>query len=236
MAKDYFQFKQFTVWQDRCAMKVGTDGTLLGALLGASCSSLNKRILDAGTGTGLVALMLAQRFPTAQIDAIDIDEEACIQAADNICRSPFKDRIRVVQQSFLDFSSEQKYDLIASNPPYFERSLKSPDAVRNLARHSDSLPLRRLVSHARTMLDANGLIALILPVQLSDELNFTVSTNGLFLVRRTEIVSIEGTSPKRFIVELSPKPHPPQHETLVLETADHRRTHQYSALMEDFYI
>jgi tRNA1Val (adenine37-N6)-methyltransferase len=281
MSNGYFQFKQFTVWQDRCAMKVGTDGTLLGAaalssyeggiLPGATSLSHDERgtmqessspshderkaltetsssshdervenkemwILDVGTGTGLVALMLAQRFPTALIDAIDIDGEACSQAADNVFRSPFKERINIVQQSFLDFPSLRKYDLVVSNPPYFERSLKSPDKGRNRARHSDSLPLRNLVAHARTMLAVDGLIALILPSQLSDELTFIVATNGLFVVRRTDIVSIEGAAPKRFIVELSPKPHSPKQETLILTTPDHHRTQQYSALMKDFHI
>ena len=142
MANPYFKFKQFTIWHDKCAMKVGTDGALLGAW---AAPKEARNILDIGTGTGLVALMLAQRCQ-AFIDAIDIDADACLQAEENVARSPFADRIRVHCCALNDFhpSAPSHYDLIVSNPPYFHQALKCPDPKRNRARHTDTLSLEEL--------------------------------------------------------------------------------------------
>ena len=139
MPNPYFQFKRFTVYHDRCAMKVGTDGVLLGAWTDVSSS---QQILDIGTGTGLIALMLAQRNVTAHITAIDIDEEAIEQAQGNIAASPWKNRIEVMKQDFCQYSANRLFDTIVSNPPYFNQSLKGPDSQRNTARHTDSLELQ----------------------------------------------------------------------------------------------
>ena len=152
MSNSYFSFKQFTVHQERCAMKVGTDGTLLGAWARGGA-----HILDIGTGTGLIALMMAQRFPEASVDAIDIDADACEQARQNVAASPFAARIQVHESSLQNYKlycpSEDSslsspltplssyYDSIVSNPPYFEQSLKAPDAQRSMARHTDSSSL-----------------------------------------------------------------------------------------------
>lgn len=236
MSNNYFQFKQFTVWHDRCAMKVGTDGVLLGAW-----SSIDKpyAALDIGTGTGLIALMIAQRSPETQIDAIDIDKDACMQAVENIKRSPFKDKIRMIHQSFLKYATEKKYDLIVSNPPYFSDSLKGPDQQRNTARHNDSMPLKQLIKHAITMLSDKGKIALVLPSTSSDEIDFIIATHHLYTLRRTDVVSVEGLKSKRFLIEISgkaPSGHITQTDTLVLTTNDHERTQQYNDLTKDFYL
>ncbi|MDR1223141.1 MAG: methyltransferase [Tannerella sp.] len=236
MPNSYFQFKQFTVWHDRCAMKVGTDSVLLGAW-----SSVDKpfSVLDIGTGTGLIALMIAQRSQDAAIDAIDIDREACVQATENIERSSFKDRIRIFHRSFQEYTTEKKYSLILSNPPYFSDSMKSPDKKRNTARHNDSLPLKQLIEHAITMLSDDGKIALVLPVSSSGEIDFILATHRLHTVRRTEVVSIEGLKPKRFLIELSGKAPPgytPLMDRLVLTTHEHKRTPQYNSLTKDFYL
>ena len=131
MANPYFQFKQFTVWHDKCAMKVGTDGVLLGAWC---CVENITRILDVGCGTGLISLMLAQRCQ-AEIDAVDIDEAACIQARENADRSPFGERLQIFHRPFANFVNEsagiRQYDCIVSNPPYFIDSLKCPDKQRH---------------------------------------------------------------------------------------------------------
>ena len=147
MANPYFQFKKFTVWHDKCAMKVGTDGVLLGEW---ASTERCQRILDVGTGTGLIALMLAQRS-TAILDAIDIDSDACLQAQENIAKSPFANRIQVYQTSLSEYMPDEniKYDLIVSNPPYFIDSLKCPDTKRNLARHTDTLSLPDLLRGTR---------------------------------------------------------------------------------------
>ena len=144
MSQPFFQFKQFTVWHDKCAMKVGTDGVLLGAWTPVESSA---RILDIGTGTGLVALMLAQRC-SASVIALEIDGKAAQQAAENITRSPWGSRIEVVCQDFRLYSNKNnslKYDTIVSNPPYFTDSLKCPDSQRNTARHNDNLSYEELL-------------------------------------------------------------------------------------------
>ncbi|MDR1525222.1 MAG: methyltransferase [Tannerella sp.] len=234
MSNPYFQFKQFSVWHDRCAMKVGTDGVLLGAWVPvghAACS-----VLDVGAGTGLVAMMIAQRNTEAEIDAVEIDKDACEQALENIGKSPFGGRINVIHQSFPEYAAAKKYDLIVSNPPFFAHSLKCPDQKRSAARHNDTLPLGLLVEHALEMLSECGRIALILPVQLSGELDFITATHRLYQIRRTDVIPAEGLKSKRFLIELSVKNLPGRTDLLVLETAERKRTRQYQELTKDFYL
>ena len=219
-------------------MKVGTDGVLLGAWVDVPLST--RLTLDVGAGSGLIAMMIAQRSNgQARIDAIDIDADACNQASENVAESPYKDQISVIRQSFFDYSSEKKYDLIISNPPFFKNALPCPDKKRNTARHNDSLPLKQLIEHAIPLLAENGRIALILPVFLSDELDFIIATHRLFIRRRTEIITVEGDKPKRLLVEITASniQNPiPEHKTLTLETKDHKRTEQYKSLTKDFYL
>ena len=253
MPNPYFQFKQFTVWHDKCAMKVGTDGVLLGTWVtvypsgklvkneGACNSDLYKKIsvLDVGTGTGLIAMIVAQRNENSDIDAIDIDNDAFIQAIENVERSSFKDRIKVLKKSFFVYSSKKKYDLIISNPPFFTNALKCPNEKRSIARHNDSLPLKQFIEYAVAMLSENGRIALILPTQQSEELDFIIATHRLYTIRRTDVVSIEGLYPKRFMIEISTKDiaaEEKKHNTLVLETKERKRTPLYRELTKDFYL
>jgi tRNA1Val (adenine37-N6)-methyltransferase len=237
MSNPYFQFKQFSVWHDKCAMKVGTDGVLLGAWTAVDCAT--SFVLDVGAGTGLVAMMIAQRNTNAVVDAIDIDKDACEQASENIEKSPFKGRINVIHQSFPEYTAAKKYDLIVSNPPFFANSLKSPDGKRSMARHNDTLPLKQLIGHATGMLSEHGRIALILPISLSGELDFIIATHRLYRTRRTDVVPAEGLKSKRFLIELSPKRTPGKYaatNTLVLETRERTRTPQYQKLTNDFYL
>ncbi|MDR1723622.1 MAG: methyltransferase [Tannerella sp.] len=233
MSNDYFQFKKFTIRQDRCAMKAGTDGVLLGAWASAPGDC---RILDVGAGTGLVALMLAQRFEQAVIDAIEIDEDAYYQSIDNIAQSPFKNNINVVKGDFLKYFTATKYDLIVSNPPYFDRALKSPDKKRTAARHNDLLPLKSLIEQTMLMLTEEGRIALILPTQLSDNMDFIIASHGLFVTRYTKVIPVEGARPKRFLIEISTKSMPLRQTELTLMTKDRRMTPQYAELTGDFYL
>ncbi|MDR2119705.1 MAG: methyltransferase [Tannerella sp.] len=236
MANDYFRFRQFTVRQDRCAMKVGTDGTLLGAWVRvAGC--LN--ILDAGTGAGLIALMLAQRNCDAAIDAVDIDGDACRQAAENVAGSPFAGRIRVVHASFSAYASEtaRRYDLVVSNPPYFVRSLKNPDPKRRIARHTDSFPLEELIGKGRELLAPGGRIALILPAGREDELRGLACENGLNVVRLTAVVPVPGAAVKRILAELSVSPASScGRDTLLIEKARGEYSRAYAELTKDFYL
>jgi tRNA1Val (adenine37-N6)-methyltransferase len=160
MANSWFQFQQFRIQQDRCAMKISTDAVLLGTL--AQCNS-PKQILDIGTGTGVIALMLAQRFPEAQVTALEIDPEAAAQAAENFKESPFADRLQLIPTALQDFSTGVSFDLIVSNPPYFPDHLKSSDPKRNLALHTDSLSFEALLSHAGPILSPSGQFWVILP-------------------------------------------------------------------------
>lgn len=235
MANPYFRFKQFTIYHDKCAMKVGTDAVLLGAW-----TQINgcKNILDVGTGTGIIALMLAQRS-MAQIDAIDMDENACLQAKENVAASPFAGHIRVIPADFTHFaqSNQKKYDLIVSNPPYFVDSLKCPDNKRNLARHTDSLPLNILVKECIKQLSVAGRISLVLPYERLDELNVIAQINGLIISRLTKVIPCPGAVPKRLLAELSlTSDTSPATDQLVIEEARHQYTSDFIALTKDFYL
>lgn len=155
-----FTFKQFHIDHSRCAMKVGTDGTLLGAW---ATLPTDGSILDIGTGTGLIAIMAAQRSFGSKITAIDIDEDCVLQARENVSASPWHDRIEVIHSALLDFSPAQKFDCIISNPPYFIDSQLSPDAARSTARHTATLPFDELVSGVKRLLADDGHFSLILP-------------------------------------------------------------------------
>ena len=239
MANPYFQFKRFMVWHDRCAMKVGTDGVLLGAWARVrDC----RRALDVGTGTGLIALMLAQRSD-ALIDAIDIDLSACLQARGNVADSPFADRIRVHHASLSAFHppTEGKYDLIVSNPPYFTEtlgaSLKCPDERRSIARHGESLPLPSLMRWSEEWLEENGNLAIILPFDQRDPALEAAKAAGLYLGRETWVASREGLRPKRWLAEFSLLPPlEVSSSQLAIETEDHHHTEAYIALVRDFYL
>lgn len=238
VANPYFKFKKFTVWHDRCAMKVGTDAVLLGAWAEVSdCKS----ILDVGTGTGIIALMLAQRGD-GNIDAIDIDGDASAQAESNVAASPFAGRIRVVHASLSEFaaaSTGKEYDLIVSNPPYFVNSLKCPDSRRAAARHTDSLPLPSLVHDAAGMLSPSGRIALVLPFGELMEVEKAARENALFIHRQTDVIPVRGASPKRLLVELSRLDAGTEgrsRDTLVIEEPSHSHTPEYVSLTRDFYL
>ena len=146
MANEYFNFKRFTVHQDKCAMKVGTDGTLLGAW--AQAPQEPCRILDIGTGTGLIALMMAQRYPNASIVGIDIDPAAVAQARDNVTASPFADRISIYEADICHFDENATFDSVICNPPFFTGDLICPDKQRAVARHAISLSYHDLISSA----------------------------------------------------------------------------------------
>lgn len=235
MANPYFQFKKFTVWHDRCAMKVGTDGVLLGAWADTNEAV---RILDVGTGTGLIALMAAQRS-TASIDAIDIDEAACLQAEENVRHSPFAGRIRVLHASLETYrrEAEHRYDLIVSNPPYFTGSLKCPDRQRTLARHTDSLPLGELVRDSGALLAPKGRLALILPYDQKDGLLKYCAEAGLFVSKETVVIPLPGASPKRYLAELSRVPvAAPFTTSLTIEIERHRYTPEFIRFVQPFYL
>lgn len=236
MSNPYFSFKKFTVWHDKCAMKVGTDGVLLGGWARVEGAA---SILDIGTGTGLIALMLAQRNEAARIDAIDIDPDACRQAEANVAASPFAGRIRVIPASLAGYRPVEPavYDLIVSNPPYFTDALKCPDPQRRLARHTDTLPLAELLQTARGWLHPSGRLALVWPADGRSRLEAAACEAGLYFIRITEVYSLPGAPPKRILAELGLQPvGTPALESLTIEVAARRYTEEFTALMKDFYL
>lgn len=234
MSSPYFRFKKFTVFHDLCAMKVGTDGVLLGAW---SKVEGHSSVLDVGTGTGLIALMLAQRADV-MVDAIDIDASACIQATKNIQDSIFADKIKVHHMSFTQYIgfSGKKYDLIVSNPPYFSQSLKCPDGKRALARHNDSLSLSALLDGCSKLMADEGRVSLILPYDASTEIDYITKEKGLLVTRKTEVIPIPGALPKRILIELAKQVAVCCSNQLVIEESRHQYTPEYIALTKDFYL
>jgi tRNA1Val (adenine37-N6)-methyltransferase len=234
MANPYFHFKQFTVFHDRCAMKVGTDGTLLGAWTDITDI---ERILDIGTGTGLVALMLAQRS-SAQIDAVEIDEDACIQARENVARSPFWDRIAVHHCPIQDYAltCPLRYDLIVSNPPFFENASKAATTERAIARHSDRLEKVDLLQAAEKLLSQNGKLAVIYPTEDAKIFLKKAKCFDFFCYRKLYVKPTLKSPIKRIIMELKKIQLSEQESTLTIETASKIYTAEFIALIKDFYL
>lgn len=233
MPNPYFAFKQFTVRHDRCAMKVGTDGVLLGAWTDLSHS---RRILDIGTGTGLISLMLAQRCMDARITAIDLDSAAVEQAQENIQASPWKDRIEALQQDICTYPPNGTFDTIVSNPPYFIDSLKCPDGQRNTARHTDTLDADRLIGKVSELLTSDGRFSIILPAEQTEDLIRVAGEKGLHPSRQTWVITRPGLSPKRILMEFRKIPVTLQPDELVIELERHVYSEEYIALTQEFYL
>ena len=235
MANGYFQFKQFTVRQQHCAMKVGTDGTLLGAWAQASAGSC--RVLDIGTGTGLIALMMAQRYPEARAIAIDIDEKAVFQAQENVSASPFADRIKVIEADVQTFEDSEKFDSIVCNPPFFEDSLVCPDPQRTEARHTVSLGYRQLMAAAFRLLKDNGRFSVIIPADCRSRLESEAHLRGFFISRLCSVQTTPVKAPKRYMIEFAK--HPVNEIDItngILEQSPQVRSVWYRELTQEFYI
>lgn len=232
-----FTFKQFAIEQDRCAMKIGTDGVLLGAW--APIDNHPFSILDIGTGTGIIALMLAQRSAAQQIDALEIDEAAYEQATDNFENSPWNDRLFCFHASLDEFieEPEEEYDLIVSNPPFYSEDYKTENESRDLARFQDAMPFEQLLEAADLLLSEHGIFAVIIPFK--EEENFIALANEfeLYPLKITRVKGTPTTEIKRSLLAFS------RNETtdlpideLVIETARHVYTQEYIGLTKDFYL
>ncbi|WP_294630760.1 tRNA1(Val) (adenine(37)-N6)-methyltransferase [uncultured Bacteroides sp.] len=234
MSNPYFQFKQFTVWHDKCAMKVGTDGVLLGAWTSVGNA---RRILDVGTGTGLVALMLAQRsLQDAEIVALEIDEVAALQAEENAARSPWRERIEVIRADFKDYQSSDKFDVIVSNPPYFVDSLECPNRRRNAARHNDSLTYEELLAGVSELLAEDGAFTIVIPTDVTDKVKTIASANRLQAVRQLNVVTKLGGAPKRTLITFAFSCRECVVEELLTEVSRHQYSEEYVALTREYYL
>lgn len=236
MRRGGFTFKQFHIDHSRCAMKVGIDGTLLGAW--ATLPPHAKNILDIGTGSGLIAIMSAQRHPTAKITAIDIDKDCVMQATENAVASPWAERIEVIESPLQEYSQEEKFDVIISNPPYFADSMHSPDKQRTTARHTASLSFKELTEGVLRLLAENGLFAVILPTTES-ELLLSASRGRLFTWRRCEVWSTPESGARRIMLELKrepPKDLAKKEKIIIEQGGRHVYSEEYKALTADFYL
>lgn len=234
MAKGFFEFKQFIVHQEHCAMKVGTDGTLLGAW--ASAPTGTCRVLDIGTGTGLIALMMAQRYPEAQVTGIDIDREAVSQAQENAEASPFLNRVHITHADVIDFSVEP-FDAIACNPPYFVDSLTSPNPFRTLARHVGSLTYHVLMQSVKRLLTDEGLFSIVIPVDYRSQLLSDAALSDLVLSRECAVKTTPEKAPKRCLMEF--RKHPVTYVDFTIETLEShpgQRSDWYHNLTKEFYL
>jgi tRNA1Val (adenine37-N6)-methyltransferase len=230
---NWFEFKQFRIEQQKAAMKVGTDGVLLGAWTRVDDCP---RILDIGTGTGLIALMLAQRS-NARIDAVEIDKLACEEAEFNFVQSPWNDRLKVFNTDFQVFANSpfEPYDLIVSNPPFFVNSLKTQNAALSVARHNDVLTFDQLVTNARKLLSNTGRLCVILPFTSCDEFRGCARLAGFYLRQQTQVIPKFGRIPKRVLLEFTVQPGYPINNELVILDEGGNYTGDYKTLTAPYY-
>ncbi|MGM9841805.1 MAG: tRNA1(Val) (adenine(37)-N6)-methyltransferase [Candidatus Limisoma sp.] len=233
MMSDVFQFKQFAVCQRRSAMKVGTDGVLLGAWCDADGVG---RALDVGCGTGLISLMLAQKSPSAVVDAIDLDAIAVGEASANFVDSPWSERLRAACVDYVNFTTDVPYDLIVSNPPFFVEKVLSPERRRSCARQCDSLPFDVLFGKSYSLLNDAGRFAIITPTSIDREILFAAGEANFWVKKRTYVKTKAEKPAKRILWEFVKTETVPQSSELVLLNADGSRSETYTELTKDFYI
>ncbi len=228
MPNNFFQFKQFTIQQDKCALKVGTDGVVLGAWASVEGA---RRILDIGTGTGLLSLIAAQRNPTAWIDAVEIDDASAEQAAENLGTSRWSERMRVHRMDVRRMKSAEQYDLVLCNPPFYAGEMDSPDVRKGLAKHSGELTFADLIDAVVRLIASDGRFACIIPLNREGELLDLALGADLHLVRKCTLCYLEARPPKRVLLELSPSKVAMQDEELVVELRPGVFSDAYRALL-----
>ncbi|MBQ8958180.1 MAG: methyltransferase [Bacteroidales bacterium] len=229
-----FHFKHFSLYHHRSTMKVGTDAILLGRWTEVKPTDV---VLDIGTGCGLLPLMLAQKG-VAQVDAVDIDQASIEEATVNFEASQWRDQLHAFCIDINDFQPRRKFDLIVSNPPFFNRYSKCDEERKSRARHNDmSLSYASLCAVARRLLKPDGRFALVLPVDVSKDFLQMASRSGFFLHKRLTIIPIEGKEPNRFNLEFGfGKCDAVVEESFVIRAADKRFTSQYNAFLKDYYL
>ena len=231
-----FKFKEFSINQDQCAMKIGTDSVLLGAW-----TSLEKRpfsILDIGSGTGVLALMLAQRSLAELIDAVEIDDNAYEQCVENFEQSPWSDRLFCYHASLEEFTDEieDKYDLIISNPPFYSEDYKSENNQRDLARFVDAMPFEHLLESVSKLLAEDDVFSVIIPFKEETSFIALASQMNLFVNKKLHLKGTPTSNIKRSLLEFSFHESDIKSNELIIETARHQYTQDYINLTKDFYL
>jgi tRNA1Val (adenine37-N6)-methyltransferase len=229
-----FHFKQFSIHQDKCAHKVGTDGTLLGAWVNLEVAT---RVLDIGTGSGLIALMAAQRTPSqAVIEAVELSQAAYEQAKENVSRTLWADKIKIHHTSIQEFTSTQQFDCIVSNPPFFNNSFKPPNKQRVAPRHTDTLSFESLLQQVNRLLTINGRFSLILPyteglqfINMANEYSFFVSRQCSFRTRVSKPI-------ERWLLEFSRQFTQVDKNEILLYSKDEEWSDEYKLITREFYL
>jgi len=238
MANNYFSFKQFTVYQENTAMKVCTDACLLGAIVAKALSNSPteiENILDIGTGTGLLALMLAQETK-ASIDAVELSGAAAAQARQNVLQSPWANRIRVIEKDICDVTPSAPYDFIISNPPFFEQDLKSPNQAKNAAKHDTQLTLAPLLEHINRLLAPLGTAALLLPHHRTAYVESLLTQQQLFMYKKIEVQQTAAHPYFRSILFFGRENIPAQFSNMYIAETDKSYSDTFSALLEPYYL
>lgn len=231
-----FQFKQFTVNQDQCAMKIGTDGVLLGAWTSIENNPFS--VLDIGAGTGVLSLMLAQRSHAEVIEALEIDDKTYEQCVDNFEQSPWNDRMFCYHASLEEFANEMDdtYDLIICNPPFYSEDYKTENTQRNLARFQDAMPFEHLLESVATLLSEDGRFSVIIPFSEEEKFIALAKQVALFPKKKTHVKGTPSSEIKRSLIEFSFINQAIEISELIIETTRHQYTDDYINLTQDFYL
>lgn len=240
MANSYFRFKQFTIQQDRCAMKVTTDACLFGSMLSSMISKQEVlKVLDIGTGTGLLSLMLAQKHPDISVDAIELDEEAFKQASENVTNSPWSKRINVVHADARNYNAWQQYDIIISNPPFYANELKSENQHKNIAHHSEELTFTDLFNSIDQNIKPSGSFYLLLPYKRYAEIRNFLSKNDFALLKVILVKQSVNHNFFRVIVEGRKKTnetHEIAFDEISIWDGQQQYTVEFVSLLKDYYL
>jgi tRNA1Val (adenine37-N6)-methyltransferase len=237
MSNSYFRFKEFTVYQERCAMKVTTDACLFGAWCATILQKNDtvKSVLDIGTGTGLLSLFIAQKNDV-HIDAVEIEAAAAEQAKENCAASPWAKRLTVLHEDILQFTNGMQYDCVVSNPPFYENELKSGKQAKDLAHHSQSLTIPEVVAFVKTSLTATGVFFLLLPYKRLNEVEQLIRQQDLFIVSKVIVKQSPGHQPFRAMLMGSKENSVPVESAISIRNEAGEYSNEFISLLKDYYL